>query len=77
MDQIKIPDVHDKGYKGTGIIICVMDAGVSNLQHEVFNNIKIEAQYNFLNNTTTFTSQPDWEHGTYTLALIGGFNKDN
>ena len=75
MDQIKIPDVHDKGYKGTGIIICVMDAGVSNLQHEVFNNIKIEAQYNFLNNTTTFTSQPDWEHGTYTLALIGGFKQ--
>ena len=47
LEQIKVPEVHDLGYTGNGIIICVMDAGVSNLSHEVFDNIKIKAQYDF------------------------------
>lgn len=78
LEQIKVPEVHDLGYTGSGIIICVMDAGVSNLQHEVFNNIKIKRRYDFVNHDTVVANQPlpdsgDGSHGTWTLALIGGF----
>jgi serine protease AprX len=76
LEQIKVPEVHDLGYTGNGIIICVMDAGVSNLQHEVFDNIHILGQYDFVNHDSVVANQADsgdGEHGTYTLALIGGF----
>ena len=76
LEQIKVPEVHDQGWTGSGIIICVMDAGVSNLQHEVFQNIHILDQYDFVNHDSVVANQADsgdGEHGTYTLALIGGF----
>ena len=78
LEQIKVPEVHDLGYTGDGIIICVMDAGVSNLSHEVFDNIKIMRRYDFVNHDTVIANQPlpdsgDGSHGTWTLALIGGF----
>ena len=78
LEQIKVPEVHDLGYTGNGIIICVMDAGVSNLSHEVFDNIKIMRRYDFVNHDTVIANQPlpdsgDGSHGTWTLALIGGF----
>ncbi len=76
LDQIKVPDVHDLGLTGKGIMICVMDAGVSNLSHEVFSQIKIKAKYDFVNHDTVVANQADsgeGSHGTYTLALIGGF----
>jgi serine protease AprX len=78
LEQIQVPEVHDLGYTGNGITICVMDAGVSNLQHEVFQNIKIKAKYDFVNHDTVIANQPlpdsgDGSHGTWTLALIGGF----
>ena len=77
LEQIKVPEVHDLGYTGDGIIICVMDAGVSNLQHEVFDNIHILGQYDFVNHDSVVANQADsgdGSHGTYTLALIGGFS---
>ena len=53
-----------------------MDAGVSNLQHEVFQNIHILDQYDFVNHDSVVANQADsgdGSHGTWTLALIGGF----
>jgi serine protease AprX len=78
LEQIKVPEVQDLGYTGNGITICVMDAGVSNLQHEVFQNIKIKAKWDFVNHDSIIANQPppdsgDGSHGTWTLALIGGF----
>ncbi len=76
LEQINVPKVHDMGYTGSGIIICVMDAGVSNLQHEVFDNINILDQYDFVNNDSDVSNEGDLgdgSHGTWTLALIGGF----
>ncbi|MGA8263619.1 MAG: S8 family peptidase [Ignavibacteriaceae bacterium] len=76
LEQIKVPEVHDLGKTGTGVIICLMDAGVSNLQHEVFQNIHILDQYDFVNHDSVVANQADsgdGSHGTWTLALIGGF----
>jgi len=72
LNQISVPAVHDSGFTGTGITICVLDAGFGNLGHEVFQNMNIVATYDFVNGTTVLASH---SHGTATLSLIGGFKE--
>ena len=35
LDQINVPAIHDLGYNGQGVNICLMDAGFNNLTHEI------------------------------------------
>lgn len=72
LNQINVPAVHDSGYNGAGIMICVMDAGFSNLTHEVFSSMNIAATYDFGTNSPNLTGH---SHGTATLSLIGGFKQ--
>ncbi len=72
MNQINVPAVHDMGYTGQGITICLMDAGFSNLSHEAFSSMNIIAMWDFVD------SDPDvsgHSHGTGTLSTIGGFKE--
>jgi len=84
LEQINVPAAHDSGYTGAGVTIALMDAGVSNFSHEVFtrmiNNNQIIAKYDFVNHDYNIANQPlpdsgDGSHGTWTLALIGGFKE--
>ena len=77
LNQINVPALHNLGYKGQGVTICVMDAGVSLLSHEVFDSLNIIATYDFVNHRTYVGDDSGghgqgW-HGTYTLSLIGGY----
>jgi subtilisin family serine protease len=77
LQQINVPALHDMGYKGQGVTICVMDAGVSLLSHEVFDSLKLIATYDFVNHRTYVGDDSGghgagW-HGTMTLSLIGGY----
>lgn len=73
LNQIRVPDVHDMGYAGEGILICSMDAGFDNLAHEVFDSMNIVDMWDFVDN------DPDpsqiGTHGTKTLSMIGGFKE--
>ncbi|NOZ35855.1 MAG: S8 family serine peptidase [Chlorobi bacterium] len=80
LEQINVPAAHDLGYNGNGIIICVMDAGFNNLEHQVFANMisenRILGTWDFVNNDTIVDDQNDMgngDHGTMTLSTIGGF----
>lgn len=76
LEQINVPALQDQGFTGTGITIALMDAGFSNLSHEVFSNMKIIAKWDFVNNDSVVANQSDLgdgSHGTYTLSIIGGF----
>src|ERR1035437_2683840 len=77
LQQINIPALHNMGYKGQGVTICVMDAGVSLLSHEAFDSIKIIATYDFVNHRTYIGNDSggygEGSHGTMTLSLIGGY----
>lgn len=73
-----IPQVHDLGYTGKGVTICLMDAGFDNLQHEVFSNMNIVAQWDFVNSDSVVANQNDMgegSHGTATLSIIGGYKE--
>ncbi|MCJ7555194.1 MAG: S8 family peptidase, partial [Ignavibacteriaceae bacterium] len=72
MDQINVPAVHDLGYTGQGITICLMDAGFSNLSHEAFSSMNIIAMWDFVENDPDVSGH---SHGTGTLSTIGGFKE--
>ncbi len=72
VNQVNIPAVHDLGYKGQGITICVMDAGFSNLTHEAFSTMNIIAKWDFVDNDPDVGGH---SHGTNTLSVIGGFKE--
>ncbi|HEX9252168.1 MAG TPA: S8 family serine peptidase, partial [Ignavibacteriaceae bacterium] len=72
LNQINVPAVHDSGFTGAGVMICVMDAGFANLTHEAFSNMNIAAMYDFVAGSPIMVGH---SHGTATLSLIGGFKE--
>lgn len=78
LNQINVPAVHDSGFNGTGITICVLDAGFNNLPHEAFANMDIIAAWDFVNGDPDVgdgTDMGEGSHGTATLSIIGGFKQ--
>lgn len=79
LNQINVPSVHNLGYTGQGITICVMDAGFNRLTHEVFADMNIVATWDFVNNREYVGDgqggQGSGTHGTQTLSVIGGFKE--
>lgn len=76
LNQITVPQVHDLGYTGTGVTICLMDAGFDRLTHQVFSSMNIIATWDFVNGDPNVQNHGDLgngSHGTATLSLIGGF----
>lgn len=76
LNQITVPQVHDLGYTGAGVTICMMDAGFDLLSHQAFSSMNIIATWDFVNNDPNVQNQGDMgdgSHGTATLSLIGGF----
>lgn len=81
LNQINAISAHELGFKGQGILICMMDVGFKQ-SHQAFQNIissgRLIAQYDFINhdfNTDFDTSQdPDGQadHGTVTWSTLGG-----
>ncbi len=76
LDQIKVPDAHDLGYHGEGIVIALFDAGFNNLQHDAFRSIQILTSHDFVNNDPDVADGSDMgegSHGTATLSVIAGY----
>ncbi|MBI2417761.1 MAG: S8 family peptidase [Ignavibacteriales bacterium] len=76
VNQLKVPQLHNMGINGQGVIIAVLDAGFNNLAHEVFNTMQIIAKYDFVNHDPGVGDSTDLgsgSHGTATLSAIGGF----
>ncbi len=80
MQQINVPAVHDLGFTGQGVTICLMDAGFSRLSHDAFLSMNIIAAWDFVNNDPNVGNQADsgdGSHGTETLSTIGGYAPGN
>ncbi len=76
VNQINVPAVHNLGYNGNGVTICVMDAGFNNLAHVVFSTIDILATWDFVNGDPNVGDENDMgsgSHGTYVLSVLGGY----
>lgn len=80
LNQLQVPAVHDLGYDGSGVTICVMDAGFNNLAHVAFDSMNIIAMWDFVNGDPNVGDEGDMgtgSHGTNTLSVIGGYAPGN
>lgn len=76
VQQIRVPEVHDMGLSGEGVIVAVFDSGFSTLAHESFAAMSILATRDFVNGDDDVTDHGDvgtGSHGTMTLSVLGGY----
>jgi subtilisin family serine protease len=76
--QIGVPAVHELGFRGEGVVVAVLDAGFSDLEHEVFSSLHILAMRDFVNGDDDVDDGADrgeGSHGTMTLSVLGGLQE--
>lgn len=76
LQQINVPAVHEMGFTGEGVLVCMLDTGF-NLEHITFWEMDILAAWDFINGDSIVANQPgdpedQHNHGTYTLSTCGG-----
>ncbi|MFQ5584649.1 MAG: S8 family serine peptidase, partial [Calditrichia bacterium] len=76
-NQINTIPLHDMGYDGSGVVVCMLDAGFNNLTHEALDHLNILHTWDFVNGDSIVWDEPGQagtgNHGTYTLSTLGGF----
>jgi len=77
VEQLNVPALHNLGYSGRGVLICMLDGGFSNLGHEALDHLDIVATWDFLNGDPhVFDEEGQMgkgDHGTNTLGTIAGY----
>ena len=75
--QLNVPALHSMGYSGHGVLICMLDSGFNNMNHEALDHLDIVATWDFVNgdaNVFDETGQMgNGDHGTKTLGTIAGY----
>ena len=73
---VNIPEVHDLGYTGKGVIVGVFDGGFNNLNHQSLSPLDIQDTYDFVSNDNDVSdngySTGEGNHGTQTLSAMAG-----
>lgn len=77
MEQIGVPDVHQTGNHGEGVVVGMLDTGYWT-EHEALEDLDILAVWDFINGDSTVVnedSDPEYQHnhGTYTLSALAGY----
>ncbi|MBO7082447.1 MAG: S8 family peptidase [Bacteroidales bacterium] len=78
--QLKVNELHDMGYDGTGVIIAVLDGGFEGTPDQsCFDNMREEGRLlgvrDFVYGSTTVYSQST--HGTSCLSTMGAYDPNN
>ena len=82
---IHVPEVHDLGYNGSGVLVGMLDTGFNWKHHKAFQNLNVVAEYDFIHHDSITANQakdslyfPDKpgqdSHGTETLSSMAGFD---
>jgi serine protease AprX len=78
-NQINTIPLHNMGYNGSGVLVCMLDAGFNNLQHEALTNLNILKTWDFVNGDSIVSDEPGQagtgNHGTLTLSTLAGFKE--
>ena len=81
-ELIHVPEVHDLGLDGSGVVVGMLDTGFDYDFHEAFSHLKVEAEYDFINDDSTTQNEEQnndvssqINHGTITLSAISGFKE--
>ena len=84
--QIRVPDLHERGYTGRGVRICMLDSGFNYREHAAFSRTKVIAERDFLYGDACVSDEPgqdgthegalsQGEHGAWTLSVIGAYRE--
>ncbi len=77
VDQLRIPLLHNKGYSGRGVLICMLDDGFNNLNHRALDHLDVVATWDFVNGDPNVFDEEgqmgNGDHGTQTLGTIAGY----
>ncbi len=75
--QLNVPLLHDLGYSGKGILICMLDSGFNNLSHQALDHLDVMVTWDFVNGDPDVFDQEEQmgsgNHGTHTLSVIAGY----
>ena len=72
LSQIRVPELHERGLTGEGVLVAMFDTGFPNLEHEAFAAMTIVSQWDFVRGVEDVHGGGDG-HGTATLSVAGGF----
>ncbi|MBM3320615.1 MAG: S8 family serine peptidase [Candidatus Eisenbacteria bacterium] len=77
LEMMQIPPLHDEGYDGTGMRVCLLDTGFKRT-HESLQNVVVIAERDFINDDGNTSEEPgdppgQFAHGTKILSLIAGY----
>jgi len=80
--MIHVPEVHDLGINGKGVLIGMLDTGFDYKNRAVFLNLDIAAEHDFQWDDDITANQDNDpydqdQHGTMTLSVIAGFDQGN
>jgi hypothetical protein len=75
--MLRVPEAHDMGYSGNGVIVCCMDTGFRT-DHQALQSMNIVAQHDFIfGDGNTQNEEGDdpgqHRHGTGVVSVIGAF----
>ncbi|HEX9828669.1 MAG TPA: S8 family serine peptidase [Bacteroidota bacterium] len=79
IENINAVSVHNLGISGEGVIVGMVDDGYNNHRtHEALKDIRILAEYDFIQRDTNTSRAPEessgqGNHGAYTLSALAGF----
>jgi serine protease AprX len=79
--QIHVPELHNLGYSGKGVLITMLDTGYF-IHHRAFKHIldegRLVATWDFINGDEDVEDNSDVQrdHGTFTFSAVGGFVND-
>jgi len=79
-NQIRVPEVHDLGITGRGVLVGMIDTGFDYRDWPVFSHLDVVAEHDFHwddDNTANEDNDPSYQHrhGTMTLSVLGGFDE--
>ncbi len=78
LQMLNVPQLHDSGYSGKGVVIAMLDDGFSHYKkHVAFTDLKVLDTWDFVNNNRD-VDDPDARenhgyHGSKTLSAVGGY----
>ncbi|MEW5702720.1 MAG: S8 family serine peptidase [Candidatus Zixiibacteriota bacterium] len=85
LDQINVPAAHVAGYRGQGVLVCMMDTGYRK-DHvafaQAYAEARVLAEYDFIFHDGNTQDEPadqpgQHSHGTYTWSTLGGASDGN
>ncbi len=81
-ELMAVPQVHDLGFYGQGVLIALLDTGFR-LNHEAFSQLDVLAKYDFINKDSIVENESGQDlpsqdhHGSIVLSIIAGYAASN